>query len=168
VPSPPLPVLQGSVAAAVSPRYMVDLRARDIAVRDNVLRSLAARGQGLPVTPRQKKPLPGLRVVHRVPQTNLAQIWQIFTTSYKDIVPAYNALAHEFGHYPPVEAFAKAARKWSQCCDTRHKGGALGWMARSQLSSAMASVAWRVELDSISVPFRTEMGFHVILVTARK
>ncbi|HUP46134.1 MAG TPA: peptidylprolyl isomerase [Thermoanaerobaculia bacterium] len=59
--------------------------------------------------------------------------------------------------------FAEVARRYSEDA-TSARGGDLGWVDRERLDKAFAEVAFALRPGTISDVFRTQFGYHVILV----
>ena len=61
--------------------------------------------------------------------------------------------------------FAQLARTNSDDRGSALKGGDLGWVSKGQMVSEFEQVMNQSEIGVISAPFRTEFGFHILLVT---
>ncbi len=61
------------------------------------------------------------------------------------------------------EDFAELASIYSEG-PSRAEGGDLGWFGRGQMVSEFEEVAFSLEEGEVSDPFRTEFGYHIVLV----
>jgi peptidyl-prolyl cis-trans isomerase C len=64
--------------------------------------------------------------------------------------------------------FAQLAARVSQDPATRFEGGDLGYFTREGILPAFARVAFATPVGSVSAPFETEYGWHVVTVTDRR
>jgi peptidyl-prolyl cis-trans isomerase C len=66
------------------------------------------------------------------------------------------------------EDFATLAAQVSQDPATRFEGGDLGYFTREGILPGFAGVAFETPVGSISAPFQTEFGWHVLTVVDRR
>lgn len=64
--------------------------------------------------------------------------------------------------------FAQLANKNSDDTGSAAKGGDLGWIAAGQTVAAFEQVMNQTAANTISPPFQTEFGWHIVQVLARK
>lgn len=64
--------------------------------------------------------------------------------------------------------FAELARQYSQDPGSAAKGGELGWMSADSVDPRFAQQLASVPLNTISPPFESTFGWHIILVTERR
>ncbi len=62
------------------------------------------------------------------------------------------------------EAFADIAGQYSQDKISAKKGGDLGWIKKGAIDADFSRIAFELEPDTISDPFETPFGYHVIKV----
>ena len=66
------------------------------------------------------------------------------------------------------EDFAVVAQEMSEDPGSGANGGDLGWFRRGQMVSAFDEVAFSLETGTLSEPVKSEFGFHLIRVEARR
>lgn len=66
-----------------------------------------------------------------------------------------------------LKDFQKYARKKSEC-PSRHKGGDLGWFRQGQMVSAFDQAVWSTPVKTVSLPIKTQFGYHLIWVHERE
>ncbi len=66
------------------------------------------------------------------------------------------------------EDFARLARLYSVDYGSGSNGGDLGWMTTDQLVPEYARVMNRSDLNTVSEPFRSQFGWHILEVTERR
>lgn len=66
------------------------------------------------------------------------------------------------------EDFAQLASRYSQDPGSAARGGSLGWMSADQVVPAFANAMLSVPLDTISEPFLSTYGWHIIRVSDRR
>lgn len=64
-----------------------------------------------------------------------------------------------------IRAFDEAARTFSED-GVAKQGGDLGWFARGAMDANFEKVAWATPPGTISAPFETPFGYHIVLVEA--
>ena len=64
--------------------------------------------------------------------------------------------------------FSEAATKYSEDTGSNQNGGDLDFFTRGQLEENFEKVAFETEVGKISEPFRSEFGWHIILVEEKK
>lgn len=63
--------------------------------------------------------------------------------------------------------FAKVAKKHSKC-PSGESGGDLGFFGKGQMVKEFDEAAFSLPVGVVSAPIRTEFGYHLIVVTAKK
>lgn len=63
-----------------------------------------------------------------------------------------------------VEAFADVARAVSTDPSVQETGGELGWITPFRYVYPLEEAVYNTELGKVSAPFRTQYGFHIVLV----
>jgi parvulin-like peptidyl-prolyl isomerase len=66
------------------------------------------------------------------------------------------------------EDFAKLAKEFSDDPGSKTKGGDLGFFARGKMVPEFDSAAFGMNTGDISKPIKTQFGYHIIRVTAKK
>mmetsp|Transcript_8406 Transcript_8406/g.12411 ORF Transcript_8406/g.12411 Transcript_8406/m.12411 type:complete len:126 (+) Transcript_8406:1360-1737(+) len=91
----------------------------------------------------------------------------ILCEKHSKAMEAYNQLQQQFGDRPPANEFARIAEQYSEC-STARRGGDLGWFPRGRMIGAFQEVAFSTEPGTMSAPFRTSEGYHIVLVENRR
>ncbi|MCI0504278.1 peptidylprolyl isomerase [Candidatus Micrarchaeota archaeon] len=63
--------------------------------------------------------------------------------------------------------FAKVAKKHSKC-PSGQSGGDLGFFGKGQMVKEFDEAVFSLPVGVVSAPIRTEFGYHLIVVTAKK
>ncbi|MEW6015421.1 MAG: peptidylprolyl isomerase [Candidatus Zixiibacteriota bacterium] len=63
--------------------------------------------------------------------------------------------------------FGELAKTFSQD-NSAAGGGDLGWFARGQMVPQFDSVAWALQMNQVSPPFRTRFGWHIVKLLGRR
>lgn len=63
-------------------------------------------------------------------------------------------------------SFVEVARTYSE--EKARSGGDLGWKSRGSMVKEFEDVAFSIPLNTHSQPFKTEFGYHIILVEDRQ
>ncbi len=66
------------------------------------------------------------------------------------------------------EDFARLAKLYSVDYTSGSDGGDLGWMTSDQFVPEFARVVNRIDVNTVSEPFRTQFGWHILEVTERR
>ncbi len=64
--------------------------------------------------------------------------------------------------------FAAEAKQYSEDTGSATSGGELGYFSRGQMDSDFEKVAFTTPVGQISAPFRTQFGWHILKVNAKK
>jgi peptidyl-prolyl cis-trans isomerase SurA len=64
--------------------------------------------------------------------------------------------------------FAILAKEWSKDPNTYLKGGNLGWFTSLQVIFPLELVAFKTPIDSISMPVRTKVGYHLLKINDKR
>jgi len=79
------------------------------------------------------------------------------------------ARAEELGSgIADAKAFAAAAKRYSQDSGSQPQGGDLGWFERGRMVPAFEEAAFSLPVGEVSLPVRTEFGYHLIFVEAKR
>lgn len=63
--------------------------------------------------------------------------------------------------------FTKAARKYSKC-PSGYDGGKLGWFGKGDMVKPFEEAAFALPEAQVSEPVKTQFGYHLIYVVAKK
>ena len=63
--------------------------------------------------------------------------------------------------------FEELARRYSTC-PSKSKGGDLGWFGEGKMVKEFENACRKLGIGSLSDPVRTQFGYHVIKVTAKR
>ena len=64
--------------------------------------------------------------------------------------------------------FAKLAKEYSTDTSNAENGGSLGYFGKGQMVAEFEDVAFKLKVNEISEPVKTEYGYHIIKVTGKK
>ncbi|KAA6375814.1 MAG: hypothetical protein EZS28_028658, partial [Streblomastix strix] len=64
------------------------------------------------------------------------------------------------------KSFSDAAKEFSE--DKARQGGDLGWFGKGQMDPAFESTAFATQVGQRSEPFKTQHGWHILLVEGKK
>ncbi len=64
--------------------------------------------------------------------------------------------------------FAKLAKEYSTDASNAENGGSLGYFGKGQMVAEFEDVAFKLKVNEISDPVKTEYGYHIIKVTGKK
>lgn len=64
--------------------------------------------------------------------------------------------------------FAKLAKEYSTDTSSANNGGSLGYFTKGQMVKEFEDVAFKLKVNEISGPVKTEYGYHIIKVTGKK
>ena len=64
--------------------------------------------------------------------------------------------------------FAKLAKEYSTDTSNAENGGSLGYFGKGQMVAEFEDVAFKLKVNEISDPVKTEYGYHIIKVTGKK
>jgi peptidyl-prolyl cis-trans isomerase SurA len=88
--------------------------------------------------------------------------------SAADTLVLYNELLNLKKYAKEKGNFEVLAQEWSKDLKTSSKGGNLGWFTSMRLIYPIEKAAFSTAVDSISNPVRSELGYHLIKVNARR
>lgn len=80
--------------------------------------------------------------------------------AYKKAWEAYGKLAKQ--------SFDKVAKQYSDDSSAKDNGGKLGWVTGQMITYAVERVMYNLPVGKYSEPIRTDYGFHIIKVSARR
>ncbi|CAG9312039.1 unnamed protein product [Blepharisma stoltei] len=83
------------------------------------------------------------------------------------LLEAFNILKESSGNRPSPAEFGRIAEQYSECSSAR-RGGDLGWFPRGRMVGPFQEVAFNLEPGTMSEPFKTGEGWHIVLVEGRK
>jgi len=63
--------------------------------------------------------------------------------------------------------FAQLAKKYSEC-PSGNNGGDLGFFSRGKMVPEFENAAFNMEIGQVSTPVKTQFGYHLIKVTAKR
>jgi len=63
--------------------------------------------------------------------------------------------------------FAQLAKKYSEC-PSGNNGGDLGFFSRGKMVPEFENAAFTMEIGQVSTPVKTQFGYHLIKVTAKR
>lgn len=67
---------------------------------------------------------------------------------------------------PSDKNWEKVAKEYSEDPGSKDTGGALGPVSKGRMVPEFEKAAWKLDVDQISVPVKSQFGWHVIEVTA--
>lgn len=67
-----------------------------------------------------------------------------------------------------VENFTAMAKKWSEDPGSKDRGGDLGYFGRGAMVKEFDEKAFSMPIGTISKPFKTSFGYHILVVNDRK
>jgi peptidyl-prolyl cis-trans isomerase SurA len=65
-------------------------------------------------------------------------------------------------------SFSVLAKQYSEDLGSKNNGGNLGWVSEKALVPAFAKVMTQQKINSISTPFQTRFGWHILQVLERR
>ncbi|MDR3078582.1 MAG: peptidylprolyl isomerase [Rickettsiales bacterium] len=100
------------------------------------------------------------RLVANMKDKKEYEISHIYTREEKDINSALKELEDH--------SFVDVAAKYSQDPASKDSGGRVGWVLETALTSEFSSVAKKLPINKLSKPFKTEVGWHIIIKTGER
>lgn len=91
----------------------------------------------------------------------------ILCEKYGKINEAYEELQEQYPGKIPPGKFGELAKKYSEC-SSANSGGNLGWFPRGKMVGAFEEKAFGTQPGQVTPPFKSSMGYHIILVEGRK
>ncbi len=85
-----------------------------------------------------------------------------------DTLKAYNELLKALDDYKAGMSFAELNEKYSSRRNGRTMGGELPWFSVGVTVKDFEDVAFSLDVDEVSMPFRTRFGYHVLKVNERR
>lgn len=85
-----------------------------------------------------------------------------------DTLAAWNKLLDARNQVISGAVFDSVSMKVSSTRDGRSMGGYLGWMSAGWAVKPFEDAAYTTPIDSISLPFRTQFGFHILTVKGKR
>ena len=90
------------------------------------------------------------------------------TAPPKDTIAAYNKIYKIWHLLKRGEDFLSMAKKYSQDPSAKKNGGNLGYFGAFTMVYSFENKAYNTPVDSISKPFRTRFGYHIIKVNNKR
>jgi peptidyl-prolyl cis-trans isomerase SurA len=127
---------------------------------------------GLTVTPSEVK-----RFFNKIPKDSLpyfsasvevGQIVKIAETSASQKEATKNKLLDLRTRILTGEDFATLAKKNSDDPSVLSNGGDMGWVGRGQMVPEFEAMAFKLKPNEISMPFKTDFGFHILQLVERR
>ena len=91
----------------------------------------------------------------------------ILCEKYSKINEAYEEITTQYPSKVPPGKFGEIAKKYSEC-SSGNSGGNLGWFPRGKMVGAFEEKAFGTQPGQMTAPFKSPMGYHIILVEGRK
>lgn len=91
----------------------------------------------------------------------------ILCEKYSKINEAYEDLKEQYPGKIPPGKFGELAAKWSEC-SSGNSGGNLGWFPRGKMVAAFEEKAFNTPPGTVTPPFKSASGYHILLVEGRK
>ncbi|MBL0326472.1 MAG: peptidylprolyl isomerase [Cytophagaceae bacterium] len=88
--------------------------------------------------------------------------------SPEDTLKIYQELMDLRDFAKKKDNFPSLAKEWSKDQKNNNKGGALGWFSTLHLIYPLEKIAHSTPKDSISLPVRTRMGYHLLKVNDKR
>lgn len=102
-----------------------------------------------------------------IPEAQVEHI--LLRVENQDEIAAQKAVIDElYQRLQQGEDFAQLASRYSQDPGSAARGGSLGWMSADQVVPAFANAMLSVPLDTISEPFLSTYGWHIMRVSDRR
>jgi peptidyl-prolyl cis-trans isomerase SurA len=169
--------------AGVSPdeleeRYGKTLEQIRLEIRDQEREQLVVRKmqeeitKGITVTPAEVK-----RFFHKIPKDSLpyfsasvevAQIVKIATVSPEQENLTKGELIGIRNRILSGEDFATLAKKYSDDPSVTSNGGDMGWSGRGRMVPEYEAMAFRLKPNEISMPFKSQFGYHIMQLLERR
>ena len=86
----------------------------------------------------------------------------------KDTLEAYNKLLEAKQLLEKGAKFEEVAKKYSQDPSVQSNGGMIGYFTALQMVYPFETAAYNTPVDSVSKPFRTKYGYHILKVHGRR
>ncbi|WP_299151347.1 peptidylprolyl isomerase [uncultured Dokdonia sp.] len=86
----------------------------------------------------------------------------------KDTLVAYNKLIAARNRIIKGEDFNKIARIYSEDPSAKQNGGDLGWFKAFKMVYPFENAAYSTPIQEVSMPFRTNFGYHIVQPTATR
>ena len=88
--------------------------------------------------------------------------------SPKDTLKAYNTLIEARNKILNGEKFEDVAKKYSKDPSVKSNGGKLGYFSAFAMVYPFESAAFNTKKGEISMPFRTQFGYHIVKINDRR
>ncbi|WP_025741500.1 peptidylprolyl isomerase [Aquimarina pacifica] len=88
--------------------------------------------------------------------------------SAKDTLAAYQKIVEARDKIIKGASFETIAKEYSQDPSVVKNGGDLGWFSAFRMVYEFEDAAYTTQVNDISMPFRTQFGFHIVKVNARE
>jgi len=85
-----------------------------------------------------------------------------------DTLKIYNELLEIRNYIVKHDNFSQMAKDWSKDPKTNQKGGNLGWFSAFHLIYPLEVAVFNLPVDSISLPVRSKLGYHIIKVNDKR
>jgi len=90
------------------------------------------------------------------------------TAPAKDTLVAYNKIMEARNKVVAGEDFEKIAKAYSQDPSVKKNGGDLGWFKAFRMVYSFENAAYNTEIGEVSMPFRSNFGYHILVTTGKR
>ena len=90
------------------------------------------------------------------------------TANPKDTLVAYNKIIEARNKILAGEDFEKVAKAYSEDPSVKKNGGDLGWFKAFKMVYSFESAAYNTPIGEVSMPFRSNFGYHILVTTGKR